>query len=90
MAKLTVSDVIFMYILHGKSTLFPEAVLTIFSNRLQLVNNNELLMFMYSMVIRHCMTPRGMGSAAVFSCLLRVELMFTWSIRLCYTCYLWS
>ena len=42
-------------------------------------------MFMYSMVIRHCTTPRGMDSAAVFSCLLRVELMFTLSTRLCYT-----
>jgi len=66
MTKLTVGDVMFMYILHGKSTVFPEAVLTIFSNRVQLVNNNELLMFMYSMVIRHCMTPHGMDSAAVF------------------------
>jgi len=66
MAKLTVGDVMFMYILRGKSTVFPEAVLTIFSNRLQLVNNNELLMFMHSMVIRHCTTPHGMDSAAVF------------------------
>jgi len=66
MTKLTVSNVMFMYILCGKSTLFPEAVLTTFSNRVQLVNNNEVLMFMYSMVIRHCTTPHGMDSAAVF------------------------